>query len=42
MLVPIQLQKGFRQDTTNIHKYINKVPCDAIEFNKPSEAAAFI
>ena len=42
MVVPVELNQGVRQNTNNIVNYINKIPCDAHELNKPSEAAQYV
>lgn len=42
MVVPVDLAMGSRKNTNNIHRYINKVTCDAKEWNKPTEAVKFI
>jgi hypothetical protein len=42
ILMPLDADLGVRATTSNILKFINRVPCDAETVNRPSNAAKFV
>lgn len=42
MVVPIESKLGLKKSTQNIHRFINRVPCDAEEYNKPLDSVAYV
>lgn len=42
LVVPVESTLKLKKSTRNIYRFINKVPCDAEKYNKPSQLSEYI
>lgn len=42
MVIPIENSLRPKKNTKNIYRYINRVPCDLDEYNRPSESVTYV
>lgn len=42
ILVPVNKSASNRANTSNMHKFINRIPCDAKDINRPGPCLNYV